>query len=94
MTTPRNFVSAREFRQRVKAKLMQTKNIKEEDLYFATMLDTYYVDYKPAYPKKSNRSFTVCMNWINGSIAVYGNPDAPVPTISHYKDLEDFESRF
>lgn len=84
---------AKEFQQRVKKKLMQIDgNIKEDDLYFSQTMSGYYMEYKPNYPDKSNGDFIVCQD-LNGSISVYGNMDALVPTSNHYEDIAVFEKR-
>lgn len=84
---------AKEFQQRVKKKLMQIDgNIKEDDLCFSQTVSGYYMEYKPNYPDKSNGDFIVCQD-LNGSISVYGNMDALVPTSNHYEDIADFEKR-
>ena len=91
MTDLRNVIGAKEFKQRVKTKLMQLDgNIKEDDLYFTQTVRGYYMEYKPNYPEKSNGDFIVYQD-LNGSISVHGNMDVLVPTIDKYEDIEDFE---
>lgn len=91
MADLRNIIGAKEFKQRVKAKLMQIdENIKEDDLYFSQTARGYYMEYKPNYPEKSNGDFIVYQD-LNGSISVHGNMDALVPTINKYEDINDFE---
>lgn len=87
----RKIIGAKDFKRRVKAKLMQVdKNIKDDDLYFSQTVRGYYMEYKPNYPQKSNGDFIVYQD-LNGSISVYGNMDAIVPTIEKYEDIDDFE---
>lgn len=91
MSDLRNVIGAKEFKQRVKTKLMQIDgNIKEDDLYFSQTTTGYYMEYKPYYPEKSNGDFIVSQD-LNGSISVHGNMDALVPTINKYEDISDFE---
>lgn len=91
MADLRNIIGAKEFKQRVKAKLMQIdENIKEDDLYFSQTARGYYMEYKPNYPEKSNGDFIVYQD-LNGSISIHGNMDALVPTINKYEDINDFE---
>lgn len=86
-------IGAKEFKNRVKAKLMQIDgNIKEDDLYFSQTVTGYYMEYKPEYPNRSNADFIVYQD-LNGSISVHGNMAALVPTIEHYKNIADFEQR-
>lgn len=93
MSKLRNVIGAKEFRQRVANKLKSVdENIKEDDLYFSQTATGYSIDYRPNYPEKTNGDFIVCQD-LNGSISVYGNMDAFIPTISHYEDIEDFEKR-
>lgn len=93
MSELRNIIGAKEFKQRVTNKLkLVDENIKEDDLYFSQTATGYYMEYKPRYPEKSNGDFIVCQD-LNGSIAVYGNLDALVPTINHYEDIVDFEEQ-
>lgn len=92
MADLRNVIGEKEFKQRVKTKLMQIdENIKEDDLYFSQTSRGYYLEYKPNYPEKSNGDFIVYQD-LNGSISVHGNMDALVPTINKYEDINDFES--
>ena len=92
MSELRNVIGAKEFKNRVKTKLMQIDgNIKEDDLYFSQTVSGYYIEYKPKYPERSNGDFIVYQD-LNGSISVHGNVDALVPTINHYEDIEDFEN--
>ena len=87
----RKIIGAKDFKRRVKAKLMQVdKNIKDDDLYFSQTVRGYYMEYKPNYPQKSNGDFIVYQD-LNGSISVYGNMDAIVLTIEKYEDIDDFE---
>lgn len=87
----KNVIGAKEFKQRVKGKLMQiNRDIKEDDLYFSQTASGYYVEYKPNYPERSNGDFIIYQD-LNGSISVYGNLEALVPTINKYEDIEDFE---
>lgn len=67
-------------------------NIKESDLYFSQTTLGYCMEYKPNYPYKSNEDFIVEQD-LNGSISVYGNMDAMVPTIEKYENIIDFEKR-
>lgn len=84
-------IDAKEFRQRVKAKLIQINNdIEERDLYFSETVSGYYMEYKPKYPERSNGDFIVCQD-LNGLISVHGNIDSLVPTINRYENIEDFE---
>ena len=89
----RKVIGAREFKQRVKTKLMQIDgNIKEDDLYFSQTTSGYYMEYKPKYPNRSNADFIVYQD-LNGSISIHGNMSALVPTIEHYEDISDFEQK-
>lgn len=91
MVDLRNVIGTKEFKQRVKTKLMQIdENIKEDDLYFSQTSSGYYLEYKPNYPEKSNGDFIVYQD-LNGSISVHGNINAIVPTIDMYEDINDFE---
>ncbi len=91
MSELRNVIGAKEFKQRVKAKLIQINNdIKEEDLYFSQTTSGYYMEYKPNYPYRSNGDFIVYQD-LAGSISVHGNMDAIVPTIEKYENIADFE---
>jgi len=91
MADLRNIIGAKEFKQRVKTKLMQIDgNIKEDDLYFSQTARGYYMEYKPNYPERSNGDFIVYQD-LNGSISVHGNMDALVPTIKKYEDIKVFE---
>ena len=91
MSELRNVIRAKEFKNRVKTKLMQIDgNIKEDDLYFTQTASGYYMEYKPKYPERSNGDFIVYQD-LNGSISVHGNMDALVPTIEKYEDIGDFE---
>ena len=91
MTKLKNIIGAKEFKDKVKTKLMQLdENINEDDLYFSQTVTGYYMEYKPKYPERSNGDFIVCQD-LNGSISVYGNMDSLVPTINKYEDIEDFE---
>lgn len=86
-------IGAKEFKNRVKTKLMQIdENIKEDDLYFSQTVTGYYMEYKPEYPNRSNADFIVYQD-LNGSISVHGNMSALVPTIEKYEDINDFEQR-
>ena len=86
-------IGAKEFKNRVKAKLMQIDgNIKEDNLYFSQTVTGYYMEYKPEYPNRSNADFIVYQD-LNGSISVHGNMSALVPTIKKYEDINDFEQR-
>lgn len=91
MNNLRNVIEAKDFKRRVKAKLKQTNNdVKEEDLYFSQTATGYYMEYKPNYPKTSNGDFIVSQD-LNGSISIYGNDNALIPTVKHYENIEDFE---
>lgn len=91
MSDLRNVIGAKEFKKRVKAKLIQINNdIKEEDLYFSQTTSGYYMEYKPNYPNRSNGDFIVYQD-LSGSISVYGNMNAIVPTIEKYENISDFE---
>lgn len=91
MSDLRNVIGAKEFKKRVKAKLIQINNdIKEEDLYFSQTTSAYYMEYKPNYPNRSNGDFIVYQD-LAGSISVYGNMNAIVPTIEKYENISDFE---
>lgn len=91
MSDLRSVIGAKEFKQRVKAKLIQINNdIKEEDLYFSQTTLGYYMEYKPNYPYRSNGDFIVYQD-LAGSISVHGNMDAIVPTIEKYENIADFE---
>ena len=86
-------IGAKEFKNRVKTKLMQIdENIKEDDLYFSQTVTGYYIEYKPEYPNRSNADFIVYQD-LNGSISVHGNMLALVPTIEKYEDLNDLEQK-
>lgn len=91
MSDLRNVIGAKEFKKRVKAKLIQINNdIKEEDLYFSQTTSGYYMEYKPNYPNRSNGDFIVYQD-LAGSISVHGNMDAIIPTIEKYENISDFE---
>lgn len=91
MSELRNVIGSKEFKDRVKEKLMQIDgNINETDLYFSQTVSGYYMEYKPKYPERSNGDFIVCQD-LNGSISVHGNMDALIPTINKYENIEDFE---
>lgn len=91
MADLKNIIGAKEFKQRIKTKLMQIDgNIKENDLYFSQTARGYYMEYKPNYPERSNGDFIVYQD-LNGSISVHGNMDALMPTINKYEDINDFE---
>lgn len=93
MSELRKVIGAKEFKQRVINKLKAIdESIKEDDLYFSQTATDYYMDYKPQYPESSNGDFIVSQD-LNGSISIYGNMEALVPTIIHYKDIVDFENR-
>lgn len=93
MSDLRNVIGAKEFQNRVKSKLIQNnKWIQEDDLYFSQTAKSYYIEYKPNYPERSNGDFIVCQD-LNGLISVYGNLDATIPTIKKYNDIKDFENR-
>ena len=48
MSELRNVIGAKEFKNRVKTKLMQiNEDIKEKDLYFTQTVSGYYMEYKP-----------------------------------------------
>lgn len=84
-------IGAKEFKERVTAKLKQIDtNIKNDDLYFSQTATGYYMEYKPEYPNRSNADFIVYQD-LNGSISVHGNMTALVPTIEKYEDINDFE---
>lgn len=86
-------IGAKEFKNRVKTKLMQIDgNIKEDDLYFSQTLTGYCMAYEPEYPNRSNADFIVYQD-LNGSISVHGNMSALVPTIEHYENIDDFEQK-
>lgn len=86
-------IGAKEFKNRVKTKLMQIDgNIKEDDLYFSQTVTGYCMEYKPEYPNRSNADFIIYQD-LNGSISVHGNMLALVPTIKRYEDINDFEQR-
>jgi len=91
MSELRNVIGAKEFKDRVKEKLIQIDgNINEADLYFSQTVSGYYMEYRPKYPERSNGDFIVYQD-LNGSISVHGNMDALVPTINKYESIEDFE---
>ena len=91
MSKLKNVIGAKDFKQRVKQKLIRTNNdIKEEDLYFSQTTTGYYMEYKPNYPYESSVAFIVYQD-LNGSISVYGNMGAIVPTIKKYENIIDFE---
>lgn len=93
MSKLRNIIGAKEFKQRVADKLKDVdKNIKNEDLYFYQTATDYCMEYKPNYPEKSNGDFVVYQD-MNGSISIYGNLNAPIPTINRYENITDFEKR-
>ena len=93
MSELRKIIGAKEFKQRVINKLKAIdESIKEDDLYFSQTATGYYMDYKPKYPESSNGDFIVSQD-LNGSISVYGNMEALVPTVIHYEDIADFENR-
>ena len=48
------------------------------------------MEYKPNYPYESSVAFIVYQD-LNGSISVYGNMGAIVPTIKKYENIIDFE---
>lgn len=84
-------IGAKEFKHRVKTKLMESNtDIKEDDLYFSQITSGYYIEYKPEYPNRSDADFIVHQNLV-GTISVHGNMSALVPTIQHYNDIDDFE---
>ena len=85
--------SVKEFKKRVTVKLLNINNeIKEEDLYFDQSADLYTIEYKPNFPDKSNGDFMICQKILNEEISVYGNYSALIiPTIRHFKNLDDFE---
>ena len=84
-------IGAKEFKERVKNKLIQVDNdINENDLYFTQTTMGYFLDYKPQYPQQTSADFFVYQD-LNGSISVHGNMQAIVPTISTYENIDDFE---
>ena len=84
-------IGAKEFKERVTAKLKQVDaNIKDDDLYFSQTVTGSYMEYKPEYPNRSTAGFIVYQD-LNGSISVHGNMTALVPTIEKYEDINDFE---
>ena len=85
--------SVKEFKKRVIKKLLNTNNeIKEEDLYFNQSVDSYTIEYKPNYPDESNGDFMIGQKIFNEEISIYGNYNAlTIPTIRHFKNLDDFE---
>ena len=92
MSELRNVIGAKEFKNRVKTKLMQiNEDIKEKDLYFTQTVSGYYMEYKPKYPERSNGDFIVYQD-LAVSISVHGNIEAIVPTINHYENIVDFEN--
>ena len=91
MEKSRKVIGAKEFKKRVGEKIVQLdRNIKEDDLYFSQTVMGYYMEYKPNYPYSSNGDFIVYQD-LNGSISVYGNFNALIPTINKYEDINDFE---
>lgn len=91
MSKLKNVIGAKDFKRRVKQKLIQmNKDIKEEDLYFSQTTTGYYMEYKPNYPYRSSGDFIVYQD-LNGSISIHGNMDAIVPTIEKYENIIDFE---
>lgn len=85
--------SVKEFKKRVIEKLLNTNNeIKEKDLYFNQSVGLYTIEYKPNYPDKSNGDFMISQEIFNEEISIYGNYSAlTIPTIRHFKNLDDFE---
>lgn len=93
MQNTRKIISEKEFKRRVKTKLMQVnKNINEDDLYFSCTLRGYYITYMPNYPETSAADFIIYQD-LNGSISLDGNLNSLVPTIAKYEDIIDFEDR-
>jgi hypothetical protein len=93
MSDLKNTIGAKEFKQRVKEKLMQKdKSIKEDDLYFSYGRSDYYMEYKPGYPEKTDKDFLVQQD-LSGTILVRGSENAAVPETGEYADIDDFEER-
>lgn len=94
MSDLRKVIGAKEFRQRVKAKLLQLdENIKDEDIYFTQTFRGYYIEYNPIFPDWSDKYFIVHQD-LNGLISVAGNEKAPIslePSV--FDDIDDFEER-
>lgn len=87
----RSEISAKEWRNRVTAKLMKTDpNIEEDDLFFSATSSGYRLAYKPAYPENSNADFDVYGSFI-GKTELRGNFHSLTPTILKYKSIEEFE---
>ena len=84
-------IGAKEFKSRVKTKLIESnKDINPDDLYFSQTTSGYYIEYKPEYPNRSNADFIIYQD-LAGSISVHGNMNALVPTFHHYDNIDDFE---
>ena len=85
-------IEAEEFKQRITSILMKAdSNIKADDLYFSgKTIRGYYVDYMPKHPEITAADFIVHQDF-DGKISVHGNMNALIPTIHHYKSIDDFE---
>ena len=79
-------------RQTIKTLREFDNDITEADLYFAQTLTGYSVAYKPNYPDTSAADFSLHQN-LDGTLTLYGNGDALVPTIQEYASFEDFEQK-
>ena len=84
-------IGAKEFKERVKNKLMQVNNnINENDLYFSQTTTGYDLEYRPRYPRRTLADLLVHQD-LNGSITLYGNIQSLISTIREFEDIEDFE---
>lgn len=84
-------IGAKEFKERVIAKLKQIDaNIKDDDLYFTQTKDSYHIAYMPEYPNNNNADFVVYQD-LAGNISLSGNLYSLIPTIRRFTDINDFE---
>lgn len=70
--------------------ISKNKEIKAEDLYFTQTLMQYSLSYKPKYPEKTAADFVVYQNIFDGTMSLYSNSNAMIPTIRYFENMSDF----
>lgn len=78
------------FREAVTRKVCNNPEISAEDLYFSQTKCGYYAEYRPAFPNETPADFIVYQD-LNGSVSLYCNFGALIPTKSIFENLTDFE---
>jgi hypothetical protein len=73
--------------------ISKNKEIKVEDLYLNQTLMYYSLSYMPKYPEKTAADFVVYRNVFDGTMSLYSNLDAMIPTIRHFENMSDFNLR-